>query len=141
MRIFEYQRDKRGFTLLEVLVAVSVLGIAMVLIVSLFSGALGSVRVSRGYSDALLLAKEKMDEAFAQAADMDIEDGMKEEGSTGGLRWEMVYGVFDDGTETGPHLYNVKVSVMWKEGGKTKTLSLEGVLPPLVKGGSGDGEA
>ncbi len=126
--------DKRGFTLIEVVVAVAVLSIAMVLIVSLFSGGLSSVRLTRSYSSALVLAREKMDEAFSTEIDFDAEGA--ETGVFKRFRWERVLEPFyiSDADDQETSLYRVRVRVLWKEGRKEKEISLEGILPPVEEG-------
>ncbi|MCF8083224.1 MAG: prepilin-type N-terminal cleavage/methylation domain-containing protein [Deltaproteobacteria bacterium] len=52
----------QGFTLIEILVAVSILAICLVVILQLFSGALKSSRVSDEYTTGIFYAREKMEE-------------------------------------------------------------------------------
>lgn len=59
------ERGIRGFTLLEVMVSMAILGIALTCILQLFSGGLDSVKRSGDYTKALLYAKEKMDEVIS----------------------------------------------------------------------------
>jgi len=54
-----------GFTLLEVMVSMAILGIALTCILQLFSGGLDSVKRSGEYTEALLYAKGKMDEVIS----------------------------------------------------------------------------
>jgi len=51
-----------GFTLIEILVAISILAISLVVVLQLFSGALKSIRVSEQYTKGIFYAQEKMDE-------------------------------------------------------------------------------
>lgn len=55
---------QQGFTLIEILVAISILAIALVVVLQLFSGALKSGRISDEYTRGIFYAKEKMDEAL-----------------------------------------------------------------------------
>ena len=55
-------RSEQGFTLLEVLVATMVLGIAVVVLLQLFSGALDQARRADDYTRAVSHARAKMEE-------------------------------------------------------------------------------
>jgi prepilin-type N-terminal cleavage/methylation domain-containing protein len=72
-----------GFTLLEVLVATLVLGIAVVIILQLFSGSLDQARRAEDYTRAVFHARAKMEEALldlpagAASAIGDFGDGFR----------------------------------------------------------------
>jgi len=51
-----------GFTLLEVMVAIVILGLGLTVVFELFSGGLKSVEISNDYSNAVILANKKMGE-------------------------------------------------------------------------------
>lgn len=78
----ENQRSK-GFSLLEVLVAMSILSIAVVALFQLFSVNLRSVKKAEDYSKAMLHARSLMDEAYALpkltsgSESFDFKDGFK----------------------------------------------------------------
>lgn len=57
-----------GFTLIEILVAISILGISLVVVLQLFSGALKSSRVSDEYTKGIFYAQEKMEEILLREA-------------------------------------------------------------------------
>lgn len=57
-----YLRSKKGFTLLEVIVAITILGGGLVVVMGLFSGGLKSAALSNEYSTAIYLAKLKISE-------------------------------------------------------------------------------
>lgn len=54
----------QGFTLLEVMVALAIMGMGLVLIMQLFAGGLRSVKVSEDYTIGVLYARQKMEQAF-----------------------------------------------------------------------------
>lgn len=56
------QFSSGGFTLIEILVAISILAICLVVVLQLFSGALKSSRVSDEYTKGVFYAQEKMEE-------------------------------------------------------------------------------
>ena len=72
-------RDRAGFTLMEIMVSLAIIGIALVTILQLFSGALRSARLSKDYSIALLEAKKKMDMIVAVRSIDDLDVLFEEE--------------------------------------------------------------
>ena len=52
-------RSQQGFTLLEVLVALAILGLAVVTMIQLFGQGLRLLKVSGDYQQAVLLADQK----------------------------------------------------------------------------------
>jgi len=56
--------ESKGFTLLEVLVATMVLGIAVVIVMQLFSGGLDQARRAEDYTRAVFHARAKMEEVL-----------------------------------------------------------------------------
>ncbi len=57
-----------GFTLIEILVAISILAISLVVVLQLFSGGLKSIRVSNDYMQGVFYAQEKMEEILVREA-------------------------------------------------------------------------
>ncbi len=57
--------NKKGFTLLEVMIAIAILGVAFTVILQLFAQGLDSATRSGEYSRAVLYAREKMEELIA----------------------------------------------------------------------------
>lgn len=54
--------DIKGFTLLEILIAVMIMAICLVVVMQLFSGALNAAGKSEEYTKAVFIGKEKMEE-------------------------------------------------------------------------------
>jgi general secretion pathway protein I len=75
-------RSDRGFTLVEILVALLVLSITVVAVLQLFGGGLRLVRASGDHLDAVLLAESQM----AQIGGETLEEGVTE-GTEGAYRW------------------------------------------------------
>lgn len=74
-------RDCRGFTLLEVLVALAILGLAVVTIIQLFSQGLRLLKLSGDHQRAVLLADQKIREVEG------LVEGT-ESGEEGEFAWE-----------------------------------------------------
>lgn len=75
------RHSERGFTLLEVLVALAVLGISLVVLVRLVSGTLRLERAAQDYSGALAVARARIDELSLEEAPT------SRAGEADGFRW------------------------------------------------------
>jgi general secretion pathway protein I len=103
---------ERGFTLLEVLVALAILSIAIVVMLQLFAQGLRLLKVAGDYQHAALLADQKAREVES------VREGV-ESGQEGEFRWERratVVPVSEDLTVlslTPVRLFRVSVEVRW----------------------------
>ena len=103
---------RRGFTLLEVLVALAILSVAVVSMIQLFGQGLRLLKVSGDYQQAVLLADQKAREVET------VREGV-EAGREGDFKWERratVTTVPEELTVFGPapvRLYRVTVQVRW----------------------------
>ncbi len=107
----ERQKSKRvkssfGFTLIEVIVSITILSISFVLIMQLFADGLKSARLSRDYTRAVVLAKDKMEELSETPVNGsgDFEDG---------FRWETEVGPYGELEETEFNMLKLKVNIYW----------------------------
>ncbi|HDZ91572.1 MAG: type II secretion system protein [Deltaproteobacteria bacterium] len=118
-------RPERGFTLIEILVAISVLAISLVVILQLFSGGLKSVRLSNQYTRAIFYAREKMEELLLTEG---LEPGTLDGGSEDSLRWTAQVVLVEPDEEDGPELpfdtLKITLQVMWEEGEKEKRFQI-----------------
>jgi len=123
-------RLNKGFTLIEVVVALAILGVGLTVIIELFSGGLRLGRASMEYTKAVNYARVKMEETMAKPT---IEEGTQEgESDDKTFRWQM--GVkkvdllsIDKSIDYKPpvELFQVKIDVFWKSGSKEKSTSVE----------------
>jgi general secretion pathway protein I len=123
----------RGFTLLEMLVATLIMGIAVVGLLANISASLGNATRLTAYDRAALLARQKMDEMLL---DQHLPKFVPLEGGfdpalTGGAEagWRAQITPFEvppaarPGTEI---LERLELEIWWMSGGKRRTLALEG---------------
>jgi general secretion pathway protein I len=121
------QRD--GFTLLEIVVAMAILGIGLVVIIELFSGGLRLARVSEEYTVAAGHARTKMEEVSLAKT---LQEGIQEGEFDSFYRWQMEVKKVDllpPGRETTYRppvdLYRVRIDVLWRSGSKERAAALE----------------
>jgi general secretion pathway protein I len=118
-----------GFTLIEVVVAMAILGIGLTVIIELFSGGLRLARTSVEYTKAVNYARMKMEEMRVKQT---IEEGSEEGEWDGTFRWQVETKRVDIlpaqvGTDYKPpvDLFQVKINVLWKSGTKERSTGLE----------------
>ena len=126
-------RVDKGFTLIEVVVALAILGVGLTVIIELFSGGLRLGGVSMEYTKAVNYARMKMEETMAKPA---VEAGTQEGESDDKIfRWQI--GVkkvdllsIDKSIDYKPpvELFQVKIDVFWKSGAKEKSMSVESLM-------------
>jgi general secretion pathway protein I len=119
----------RGFTLIEVIVALAILGIGLTVIIELFSGGLRLARISEEYSKGVNYARSKMEEVMIQPA---LEEGTEEGEFDDTYRWAVgieKVNLLPQRTdiEFNPpvELFLIKINVQWKSGSKTRSTSVE----------------
>jgi general secretion pathway protein I len=102
---------ERGFTLLEVVIALAILGIAFALAMELLANGVRSAKASEDYTQAVLLARQKI----AEMAITPYLSGSGEQGDFGGgFRWSSEVQPIPPQEEGLPaRLYQVRVRVTW----------------------------
>jgi general secretion pathway protein I len=138
---------KRGFTLLEVMVATVIMAIAVAGVMSAMSSSLRNAARLTAYDRAVMLSRTKIDELLV---DQRIPPGAELEGTFEGSEntdadnstgWKARFSNFDLGHPVGPGsniLERVEMEVWWTSGGQRHTFPLEGyrraVMPaPLAQ--------
>ncbi len=105
-------RARRGFTLLEVLVALAILGLAVVTVIQLFGQGLRLLKVAGNYQQAVLLADQKVREVET------LLEGI-ESGEEGVFQWERrvtIVPVSEELTIRSPvpiRLFKISAQVQW----------------------------
>jgi general secretion pathway protein I len=119
----------RGFTLIEVVVALAVLSIGMVVIIELFSGGLRIGRTSAEYTRAVNFARFRMEEISANAT---IDEGTEQGRFDDHYRWQtqvkrVPFLPVDSNSDFRPPVdfYQVRISILWQSGSKEKSINIE----------------
>ncbi|MBI5212969.1 MAG: type II secretion system protein [Nitrospirae bacterium] len=97
-----------GFTLLEVIIAIAIMGISVVLVMQLFSGGLRSGKTAADYTMAVIHAREKMEEMLT-----DPSVGTGDFGD--GYRWQAEAAHYSPGEKEDSELLKITVKVSWPE--------------------------
>jgi general secretion pathway protein I len=134
--------DKRGFTVLEMIVATTIMGIA---VVGLLSGIAGSTRNAarlREYGRAVQLARLRMNELLVDPRlprDV-VMAGPYDRALSGGLEagWQARLTAFEMPPTKAPGqlaLDRVELEVWWMAGTQRRTFTLDGFRPRLLTPG------
>jgi general secretion pathway protein I len=119
----------KGFTLIEIIVALAILGIALTVIIELFSGGLRLGRFSKEYTNAVNYARMKMEEIESQE---NIEEGIVEGEFDPIFHWRVGMKKVDilpaeKSADFKPpvELFQIRVDVLWKSGSHERSASIE----------------
>ncbi len=129
-------RAASGFTLLELLVAFSIMALALGLVYRALGGNARTVDQVHRYQGAVVLAQSILD-----LRDSVPSGGWSEEGESGGYRWRVQSQPFSTNTQ-GPRvpvLYQVSITIFWEDGAaERRRLALSTLrperLPPVGLG-------
>lgn len=126
-KIIKRSRDK-GFTLLEVLVAISILAFGLLAVASMQATAIRGNSFAIGTTEATTWAANQLEELMAlQYNDTKLADGDHSgaEGRTEG-RYTIAWTVTDDSPM--PNTKTIKVNVTWTDHGVQKTVSVQYII-------------
>ena len=115
---------EKGFTLLEVLVALAILGIAVTVIIQLFSANLRTLSASEDYVSASLQGAAKM---RALLDDNDLDEKAWTEISPEGYRLDIaVKEGLTDRTEMLPvKLLDIALTIQWTKGNRVRSMTFQ----------------
>lgn len=128
------QRTKEaGFTLLEIIIALTILSIGLVSAIEVFSNDLRLVLFSKDYTQALLHAREKIEEvSFLNSLEEGVETGQFSDGQ----RWQRTLAPYlpDEAEESSSaKMLEIKVVVSWSHGKTTREVELTTLRTVLQK--------
>jgi general secretion pathway protein I len=119
----------RGFTLIEIVVAMAILGVGLIVVIELFSGGLRLGRASEDYTKAVGLARLKMEEFTLRES---LEEGNEAGDFDRDFRWQVGVKKVDIlPAEKLPEfrppveLYQIKVNILWGSGSREKSAGIE----------------
>ncbi len=135
---------ERGFTLLEVMIALAILGISFALAMELLANGVRSAKASEDYTQAVLLARQKISEVASTATLGGSADGGE---FGGGFRWSSEIQPLPREEDLPARLYQVRVRVTWPGRRGEKALDLytmrmevdENLLGQTLSGQGGQG--
>jgi len=118
-----------GFTLIEVVVALAILGIVLTVIIELFAGGLRLARASKEYTQAVNYANAKLEEFASRET---LEEGTTEGEFNETFHWRVTMDKInllpvDKPWEVKPpvQLFKIRVDVLWKPGSKERSAGVE----------------
>lgn len=122
--------NRKGFTLIEIVVALGILGIGLTVILELFAGGLRSARMSEDYTKATWHGQTKMEEMLMTR---DLTEGVTEGTFDNQFSWKSEVKKAnpplgqDEKTEASlpVDLYQIMVTVTWPSGTGRRSLDLE----------------
>lgn len=122
-------RGCRGFSLLEVLVAFTILAMLLGALFQVFSGGLHAARAGDSYTRATVIAQSRL-------AALGVEEALQEGTSSGSVddtyHWRVIVRPYADdqmpATSGIAQPFGVDVWVFWEEGGSPRSLTLNSML-------------
>jgi general secretion pathway protein I len=112
---------KRGFTLLEVMVALAILGVGFALAMELLAAGVRSAKTSEEYTQAVLLARQKIAE---MAVTPSLRESAEQGDFGGGFRWSSEVQPLPQEEDLPARLYQMRVRVTWPGRRGWKSLDL-----------------
>jgi general secretion pathway protein I len=128
------RRRERGFTLLELLVAAAILGIAVAALLGGLSASMNNAALAFDYDRAALASKQKMEELLA-APDLPRFQDLSGELAPG-LAWRARMTPFDLPLGLGPGapvLDRVELLATWGSGANVREIRLEGYRRGMLR--------
>ncbi|WP_420265066.1 type IV pilus modification PilV family protein [Candidatus Magnetominusculus dajiuhuensis] len=123
--MIKYARMKeRGFTLIEVMVAIAILAVGITALIQLFGGSLRSIGYSENYTKATIAAEAELRNTLSVER---LKEGSFTKRSGGGYTYDIsIERVDKDKTDLLQYeLFSVTLTINWKAGRKSKNYTLK----------------
>ena len=118
-------QSQQGFSLLEILIAFSILALSLGILLNIFSGGLRRSLVAEEYQQAVTIAQSVLSKSGVEE---ELEDGSKQGIIDEKYTWsETVESFQEDGIDpevTGVFPYRVRVTVQWQVGENNRLVEL-----------------
>ncbi len=129
-------RHSAGYTLIEVLVAMTILALSLGVLLQIFSGGLRNISVSGDYARAVLIAETHLDSAGASSV---LSPGSSTGITEQKFRWTQTvedYNFYSD-PKLNPIIraYTVTVDVEWPHADRVRRVTLKGIKLGDVEAG------
>jgi len=138
--------NRRGFTLLEVIVASSIMAVAVIGLLSSISTSMSGASRLTEYDRAALVARRKMDELISnpQLGAGGQYQGALDESQSGGLDggWSARVTIFETppGARPGtPVLQRIELQIWWERGERRRAFTVEGFRRAVLRPGQAPG--
>ena len=128
------RRACRGFSLLEVLVAFTILAMLLAALFQVFSGGLRAARAGESYTRATVIAQSRL---AALGTEQPLREGVFSGTTDDAYGWRVTVSPYLD--EQLPEIdrlllpLTVTIEVFWEDGGSPRTLSLTSMLLAAVQ--------
>ncbi len=123
-----------GFTLLEVLVATTILGLSVAALLGALSQSMNNAARLRDYDRAAIAARAKMEELLLDPAlprFVELSGALSHD-----QRWRARVVPFDVPPQPSPGyqvLDRIELTASWKSGSQTKSITIEGYRPGILR--------
>lgn len=139
MREYDRRRARRGMSLLELLVALSIMALAVGVLYRVLGASVRNVGMLQDQQKAVLLAQ-----SLLAARDAVAPEGWNESGETAGYAWRVRSQPYDAaaGQPGITPLHSIAMEVRWSDGGQSRQIELHTLRPqrrpvaPSAGGGS-----
>ncbi|HUL01302.1 MAG TPA: prepilin-type N-terminal cleavage/methylation domain-containing protein [Nitrospirota bacterium] len=121
-------RTQKGFTLLEVMVAVVIMGTVLVTLIGLKNGSMQDVLFAEHMTTATMLARNKMVDTLSLMSSKKLQPPLEEEGdftdddSLKDFTWKRTVSKIP--LPTGNSITEIRVATLWKEGTRQEQVEL-----------------
>lgn len=129
---------QRGFTLIEVVVAIAIMGLGLALLYQILGANTQAVGITSQYQRAAMLAQ-----SLLNAHDAVPESGWNAQGQSGGYDWQVRSQPYETPVArqhpgTVP-LHELRIQVYWQENGHPRTIALATLRPQrFIQGSAND---